>query len=176
MQITALGYALIGLVRAEPRSGYALRKVFEDTPMGSFSSSPGSIYPALKKLADAGMLEKRGAESGRKPVFHITPLGESTMRAWLELPVTSDELAHAVDRVLLRFAFLQDIQDLRVTRRFLTSFETALGTHIEGLEIYLDSPDGRSLSRHGRLAVENGLRGFRAHLDWVADALEEFGS
>ena len=50
MKHTALGYALIGLVQEDPRSGYALRKVFEDTPMGAFSSSPGSIYPALKKL------------------------------------------------------------------------------------------------------------------------------
>jgi DNA-binding PadR family transcriptional regulator len=50
LTITTLGYALLGLIRAEPRTGYALRMVFETTPMGSYSSSPGSIYPALKSL------------------------------------------------------------------------------------------------------------------------------
>ena len=32
--MTPLNYALLGLVRMQPRSGYALRKVFETTPLG----------------------------------------------------------------------------------------------------------------------------------------------
>ena len=77
MTLTALTYALLGLVRATPRTGYALRKVFEDTPMGSFSSSPGSIYPALDKLVRAELLERRPPATGGKPLFHITPEGEA---------------------------------------------------------------------------------------------------
>ena len=42
--MTPLSYALLGLMQMEPRSGYALRKVFETTPLGGYSSSPGSIY------------------------------------------------------------------------------------------------------------------------------------
>jgi len=44
-----LELALLGLVLREQRSGYALRKVFAETALGGNSSSPGAIYPALKR-------------------------------------------------------------------------------------------------------------------------------
>ena len=40
---TSLGYALLGLIHLQPQSGYGLRKVFESTPMGHYSWSPGAI-------------------------------------------------------------------------------------------------------------------------------------
>jgi len=49
-QITVLGYALLGLLQQKAQSGYELRKVFAETAMGNYSSSPGAIYPALERL------------------------------------------------------------------------------------------------------------------------------
>lgn len=174
MQHTALGYALIGLVQEEPRTGYALRKVFETTPMGTFSSSPGSIYPALKKLVQAGMIEQRLPEVGSKKRFHITPDGEREMKSWLIAPVTTVEVANSVDVALLRFAFLQNVKSTVATRRFLKSFQSAVREQIDTLETYLSGPASVSLSRHGRLAVENGLLGYKAHLEWAIHAAKEF--
>ena len=45
-----LGYALLRLLYQKSRSGYDLRKVFAETAMGNYSSSPGAIYPALQRL------------------------------------------------------------------------------------------------------------------------------
>ena len=174
MKHTALGYALIGLVQEDPRSGYALRKVFEDTPMGTFSSSPGSIYPALKKLVQAGTLEQKPRAQGGKTVFHITPKGQREMQAWLETPVTQAEVASSIDLALLRFAFLQTQTNLQITHRFLASFEVAIRSHIDELQAYLSSAESAGLSRHARLAVENGLRGYQAHLDWAIHAAKVF--
>ncbi|MCP2671984.1 PadR family transcriptional regulator [Maricaulaceae bacterium EIL42A08] len=174
MNITALGYALLGLVRARPRTGYALRKVFETTPMGAFSSSPGSIYPALKKLVNAGLIEKRSKATGGSALHYLTPRGGDMMMAWLRAPVTIDEVASSIDLVLLRFAFLEDAGDDAITRQFLSSFEDAVAHHTRDLEAYLTGPEGQSLSRHGRLAVENGIRGFKAHIQWAAFAKREF--
>lgn len=174
MQHTALGYALLGLVQEEPRSGYALRKVFETTPMGTFSSSPGSIYPALKKLVKAGMLEQCLPDMGGKKRFHITPDGERQIKSWLHQPVTKTEVANSVDIALLRFAFLQNDKSTQPTLNFLTSFQSAVREQIDSLETYLNDPDNTSLSRHARLAVENGLRGFKAHLEWAISAEREF--
>ena len=36
-------------------SGYDLRKVFEETALGNYSSSPGAIYPALSRLEQQGI-------------------------------------------------------------------------------------------------------------------------
>lgn len=174
MQLTALGYALIGLVIGEPRSGYALRKVFELTPMGAYSSSPGSIYPALNKLVKAGLLEQRAPAAGGKKKFHATPHGVREMNDWLRTPVTQEEVAKSIDLPLLKFAFLPMADDVRVTREFLSGFEAAVRAHIESLESYLTGPEGQSLSPHGRLAVENGLLGYKAHVDWAMRASEAF--
>ena len=173
MQMTTLGYALLGLVQEEPRSGYALRKVFETTPMGTFSSSPGSIYPALKKLAKAGMIEQRSPVPGGKDLFHITPLGVRNIRAWLTAPVTKSEVASSVDLALLKFAFLPSIDDAQVTLTFLNGFKSAIAEQIADLKAYLSSPEGKTVSQHGRLAVENGLMGYEAHLNWAIRAIGE---
>ena len=47
-KLSTLGYALLGLVHGEPRTGYAIMKIFRTTPMGHYSGSPGAIYPALR--------------------------------------------------------------------------------------------------------------------------------
>ena len=52
-----LGFALLGLIHQQPMSGYDLRKIFASTAMGSFSDSPGAIYPARR-------LEARGLVRG----------------------------------------------------------------------------------------------------------------
>ena len=47
---TGHGGLLVIEGNASSMSGYDVRMVFERTPMSRFSSSPGSIYPVLKRL------------------------------------------------------------------------------------------------------------------------------
>src|ERR1019366_772892 len=61
-----LGYALMGLLHQKARSGYELRKVFATTPIGTFSDSPGSIYPALARLEKRRWIRAAG-ETGDNP-------------------------------------------------------------------------------------------------------------
>lgn len=176
MKISTLGYALLGLVTAKPETGYALRKVFESTPLGKFSSSPGSIYPALGKLIKGGLLEIHPPKEGGKNLHHITHEGNLALEDWLKAPVTIDEVAKNVEHVLLRFAFLQSIDSISVTRLFLQSFETAFSNHLNHLKNFMTTAEGTALSRHGRLAMENDIRVFEAHLAWSIDAQKEFTS
>jgi DNA-binding PadR family transcriptional regulator len=176
VNISPLGNALLGLVMAAPQTGYALRKVFETTPLGTFSSSPGSIYPALGKLAKSGLLELRSPKTGGKKLYHITDNGQAALDVWLRTSVTLDEIADNVDHVLLRFAFLQSIPTNAATRNFLLSFESAVRAHLKNLCVYMDTAHGRALSRHGRLAMDNGIRGYEAHLAWSIHAQKEFTS
>jgi hypothetical protein len=48
------GLSLIRL--RQPCSGYDLRGFFAGQPMATFSDSPGSIYPALKRLEKSGLV------------------------------------------------------------------------------------------------------------------------
>ena len=161
--LTPLGYALLGLITEEPRTGYALRKVFETTPLGNYSSSPGSIYPALATLERQGLVETRGEGRG-KGLFHLTPAGRDAFGAWLRAPVSGKDLNQA----MLRFAFLQFNPDRALTFSFLDSFETAAAGEAEGLEAFLLSDFGRALPLQSRLAVEHGRRQLESSAQWAA--------
>ncbi|WP_428028013.1 PadR family transcriptional regulator [Altererythrobacter sp.] len=173
MTQTSLGLALIGLAFAKPQTGYALRKAFEDSPLGVFSSSPGSIYPALAKLEKAGLLDRRPQAVGGKPLYHVTQSGRGVLHDWLSAEITIEEVAREVDLVLLRFAFLQSFPDDALTRRFLRSFSNAVGKHLDALRTFLESAEGQALSAHGRWAMQNGILGYETHLNWAEFVLEE---
>lgn len=165
--MTPLSYALLGLVLIEPRSGYSLRKVFETTPLGRYSSSPGSIYPALKSLEAARMIEARGQDGSRgKGLYHPTDQGRDALQAWLEAPISD------LGEAMLRFAFLADDDSSR-TLTFLNSFEEAARAQAAALEAFLDSDAASGMTAKSRMAVEHGRRGFLASAEWAAWARVE---
>jgi len=70
--LTTLEYALLGLLDRQPSSGYDIARRFAETPLAHFSSSPGAIYPALRRLERAGMVDGRLARimhEGRRDVL-----------------------------------------------------------------------------------------------------------
>lgn len=167
--LTHLSYALLGLLRAEPRTGYALRMVFETTPLGNYSSSPGSIYPALKVLERAGLIEGRSA-GVRKSLYHICPEGQRALDDWLVRPVTDDE---DVSIALLRFAFLQDHPQPQMTLDLLTSFESVMRRRANGLKAFLNGEVGAAMPLQSQLAVQHGLQVTLASADWATGALQQ---
>ena len=168
-KIARLGYALLGLIKTAPRSGYKLRMLFETTPNATYSSSPGSIYPALKALEKAGLVTQR-PPTGAKRLYHLTEAGEAALKAWLKAPVGDEEIARHLDMALLRFAFLDILGDREASLRFLASFEAAARAHAASLATFLDGADGQELTLQGRLAVEHGLKSVICSADWAADA------
>jgi len=158
--MTPLSYALLGLVRMQPRSGYALRKVFETTPLGGYSSSPGSIYPALKALEKAGLLETRQAASHGKGLYHLTPGGRRALDDWLGARI--GDLGEA----MLRFAFLPD-EDAHAIHAFLDEFEQAANGQAEALRAFLAGDGATGMTMKARLAVEHGRHGLQASADWA---------
>jgi DNA-binding PadR family transcriptional regulator len=169
---TTLGLALLGLLHAHPRSGYALRKVFEDTPIGRFSSSPGSIYPALKRLQAAGLLSRRAAD-GASATFHLSARGREVLLTWLRAPVDVTEYDREPDVTLLRFAFLDAVGNPALTGHYLRSFQHAVRQSLASLRSYLRSEPGLALTVHGRLAVQHGISTRQAALRWARRALDE---
>lgn len=165
--ISPLGFAILGLLKAKPSTGYAVRMVFEKTPMASYSSSPGSIYPAVKKLQKRHLIS---SESPPSRTLTLTDAGKEALDRWLRNPVDRDEIASDIGTALLRFAFLQDHPDRKLTRAFLESFENAARQHAGELKTFLKSEAAERLSPHARLAVEHGLQSIKGSADWAAHA------
>ena len=70
----------LAMIAEHPRHGYELMKAIEDRTSGSYSPSPGVIYPTLSWLEDMGYAAIDPAESGRKR-YRVTAEGEAFLAA-----------------------------------------------------------------------------------------------
>src|SRR5262245_11950268 len=122
--ISLLGYALLGLLHQEARSGYDLRKIFAGTPMGTFSDSPGAIYPALQRLEKQGLVRGQLHPSSgrrRRRILRPTASGRRSFKAWQTKSISADDLIHRADELLLRFSFMDETAGPAQAARFLRS-------------------------------------------------------
>ena len=162
----------------QPTSGYALRKIFATTPMAHYSSSPGAIYPALARLEQQGYLRASRDRSGsRRPkqVYHVTPSGWRVLQKWLRQPVANEDLVWRSDVLMLRFSFLDLLDDFGISARFLQDFRTHVETQVDTAGQFLKTI-GDDMPLHGRLALEHGMAGHRANLRWASHALRRIRS
>jgi DNA-binding PadR family transcriptional regulator len=171
---TPLRLATLGLIYLHPQSGYDLRKIFATTPMGNFSSSPGAIYPALKSLEKKGWIKgKRDKEESLRPrlVYFLTETGRAVLLRALTKPVTREDVIWRFDQLMLRFAFMEQLPR-RQTLKFLSEFLTEVEAYANSLEPILEQLKNQP-SVTGRLALEQGIEGYRANASWARRAIRE---
>jgi DNA-binding PadR family transcriptional regulator len=171
-----LEHALLALIHQRPSSGYDLRKLFAESHLHHFSSSPGAIYPALERLEKKGLITgttRQGDTLRPRRVYRITRPGRKVLRIWLERPVTRDDVVSNIKELTLRFAFMGDHLDDEATGRFLEGVIGETASFVAQLEEFVRSGTG-DLSRHGRLAVECGLAQYHSFLEWARDAHRRF--
>lgn len=176
-QLTNLEHVLLGILAQEALSGYSLRKRFATTPLGHFSDSPGSVYPALQRLQRRGLLrvlKEKPANGRRTRRFTATPKARAELRHWLHGTVSRHEVLSNFDGLLLRFVFRAELYGNSSARDFVVELGKHIQQVIRELETYLAGP-GSALPIAGRLAVESGLEGYRGSIRWVDRAAEELG-
>ncbi len=174
-KLTTLEYALLGLIGISPLTGYDVHKTFATTPFAHFSSSPGAIYPALRRLAHIGLLESRldtAREARPRRVYSLTGAGEQALDAWLRRPVTRDELIRGAGAPILRFALAAG----RLTRdeilSYLETYRKTVAAYVKELYGFAEQTTGPE-NLHGRLALTHGIRSFESELDWTRWATTE---
>ena len=107
--------------------------MFASSPMGSFSDSPGAIYPALQRLEKAGLIRGRvedGSDLRRKRTFRLTESGMAALKQWLRQPVTREDVLRGIDELMLRFSFMDNGLGEAATARFLKLFRKELVDYI----------------------------------------------
>jgi DNA-binding PadR family transcriptional regulator len=68
------------MIAEQPRHGYELMKAIEERMSGSYSPSPGVIYPTLAWLEDMGYTAVEIEDAGRKR-YRVTTAGEAFLTA-----------------------------------------------------------------------------------------------
>ena len=104
MEVGATGYVILGMLRHGPRSGYEIKQVVDHSTRFFWAASYGQIYPELRKLAKAGLVEGESQPTGgrRRTVYRLTDAGREELRRWLDQPPERLELR---DEGLLKLFF-----------------------------------------------------------------------
>jgi len=168
-----LGYALLGLIHQQPQSGYDLRKIFASTAWGTFSDSPGAIYPALRRLEKREQVCGTVVESAtlrRRRVFRITPQGLDAFKAWLKMPVTRDDVIRRVPDLMVRFAFMDRTVGEERTAEFLSEYAGEMAGYIPSLQQYLET-HASEMPLSSRLALECGIQEYESRLQWTRSSI-----
>jgi DNA-binding PadR family transcriptional regulator len=174
--LTTLEYALLGLLARKVMSGYDVHRLFIQTPLAHFSSSPGSIYPALKRLARRGLVTDtldRSTEARPRRVYSLTEAGSAALDAWLRQPVTREELVRNQQAMILRFSLVEGRLAPEEVIAYLEGYRREVVSYLAELGTARDRMAGSSL--YERLALEHGIQAYEGQIRWIDRAISQIG-
>jgi PadR family transcriptional regulator AphA len=104
VDLNPTAYVILGMLRTTPRSGYEIKALVDKSTRFFWAASYGQIYPELRRLAKAGLIEGSDAprDGRRRTVYEITAKGRKALRAWLREPPQTFETR---DEGLLKLFF-----------------------------------------------------------------------
>jgi DNA-binding PadR family transcriptional regulator len=109
---------ILAMIDERPRHGYELIKAIEERMGGSYSPSPGVVYPTLAWLDDMGYVAVESQDAARKR-YRITPEGGAFLAA---NRTTADELlqrapAAAEGRAFAPAPIVRAMENLKLAMR-----------------------------------------------------------
>ena len=161
-------FVILGLIQNHPHTGYQIRKVFEKTALGS--KSPGTIYPALKRLQILEFVESIEQKETGKSKYQITKRGIENLIQWLTKPLNILDVEGKRDELLLRFAFMGSLVDKSQITLFLKSYHDLLIKYIDKRQKTM-TKDEFNMPLTARLAFEYGTDCQISALMWCNKAI-----
>jgi PadR family transcriptional regulator AphA len=104
MERSPTAYVILGMLGWRPMSGYEIKSIVDRSTRFFWAASYGQIYPELRRLAAAGLIDGKASPQGgrRRNVYRLTPAGRKELRAWLDADLEVFELR---DEALLKLFF-----------------------------------------------------------------------
>lgn len=162
---TTLDYIILGLIQQNPLSGYRIRKSFEETALGNFGGSPGTIYPALKRLEKNELISKQSIGDSSKSQYSITQDGLNLLRHWLGQLPSLPEIKKNQELLILKFAFMDPMIKREQQIEYLNSMKQGLENYLAELQDFFLA-EKVNMPVTGRLAFEHGFLSYKATMDW----------
>ena len=129
---------VLGLLMQRPMAGYAIQVILQLSQTQQWARVlPGSVYHALKKLADEGFVVLQTTEqSGNrsKAIYAITPKGKVEFRKLLK-EAWSAPVLHFPAEIYAALSFLDDLSREEIVRAIderITALESELSHWNEG--------------------------------------------
>jgi len=155
----SLPHLLLGLLHAEPRTGYDLARAVRDEIEPAWSAGYSQIYPALATLRRRGWVLLRTLGPRRGPprlLYRATAAGRRELQRWLE---EAPPPPRRNDAVLARIALL-DALPASARPAVLSGLASVLETEAARLETLGGGEGSRGLARRAAAAERRALGRF----------------
>jgi DNA-binding PadR family transcriptional regulator len=161
-------FLLLGLLARQPRHGYELKALFEQTFGGTWPLNPGQVYMTLERLEDAGLVTSERVAQELLPdrrVYTITEEGRQELKRWTAEPSQGpirirDELYL---KILTAVLAGQDASGIIWTQR---------SSHMQALAELRAKRSDSSIDPATQLVIRGAILRTQADLKWL-DLCEE---
>jgi DNA-binding PadR family transcriptional regulator len=176
-----LSRALLGLIAAEPMSGYGLARLFERTLARAWPARHPQIYPALADLEKQGLLRVSETGPRRRKTYEVTEDGVVEVQRWLRETIPDRTVRN---ETILRLFMLWLLESSEAVAFFDEEIESHR-QRLAGFEQTLED-DERQRRRHGTarggaafcaaLALDWGIRYEREYIEWATRARDRIAA
>lgn len=85
MELTSTARVILGMLAVQPMSGYQIKQVADISVRHFWNVSYGQIYPELRTLTEAGLVQPRDSSRGsrQRQTYTLTGPGREELMAWL---------------------------------------------------------------------------------------------
>jgi DNA-binding PadR family transcriptional regulator len=104
MELSPTAYVILGMLGWRPMSGYEIKAIVDKSTRFFWAASYGQIYPELRQLAKAGLIEGEADPQGarKRNIYRLTDAGRDQLRDWL---AREPEVFELRDEGLLKLFF-----------------------------------------------------------------------
>lgn len=166
-QLTELDYCVLGVIwRHGPLSAYRVRCIFAESTTPVWSSSAGSIYPSIKRLTAAELVEAAVAQDKRGTrLLRIRKAGLDSLRHWLvEFPPSYGSAT--ADPLRTRAQFLVALPSAEQSR-FLERAEVSTRAALAELEGHSRSEAENPSAKLDLIGTMGAVFELQARLKWL---------
>lgn len=128
--VSNVGHVILGFLTGEARSGYDIKQAVDSSTRFFFAAGYGQIYPELKKLEAAGLVDGTAKSQGARArtEYAITPAGREALTEWILEPENKIDMR---DEGMVRLFFADT---LPIPER-IEKLKSLRATRAEGLEV-----------------------------------------
>lgn len=178
---SVLSRGVLGLLAAEPMSGYGLAQLFRRTLGRAWPAQHPQIYPALAALEREGLIRVSAEGPRRRKTYAVTEAGVAEAQAWLR-ETSPDRTVRSETVLRLFMLWLLDAdeavaffdEEIAEHRQRLEGFEETLAHDEEQRRLHGAAGGGIHLC--AALALDLALRSEREYLAWATAARERIAA
>lgn len=154
------------VLRCQPITTYEVAKIYAASPVSSFNTSPGKLYPLVRRLRERGLIAAEPAPDDARGTERLscTEAGRSQVRAW----VLDMRPAHLLleDPLRTKISALNLLSaDERL--RWAAAALAALNAKLEEIEDYARATE----TPYGDLVRQNAVLSLSARMEWLNDVI-----